>query len=125
MSNPPISQETMMNIVKKGIYYSPATKHYDSQSTNVVCDRCYKTHLDACYGLDIYDLCVSCVNSLRKFISINDLSLLNDPVQTRRMRGTADIDTIDDIKDCLIGSCNPPDSPRTKTLMEQRCYRKF
>lgn len=53
-----------MNIVKHGTYYNPASKHYGSVTTNVVCDRCQRTNLSVCIGWQQSDLCMRCMNDL-------------------------------------------------------------
>lgn len=89
MNNQPLSQETTINIVKNGTYYCPASKHYNNQSLNVVCDRCRKTNLDMCIGLDTYDLCLSCVqdvSSLCNPTTINPPPVFQGPVLTRMIQ---------------------------------------
>lgn len=53
----------LLTVVKKGMYFCPAYKHY-GQKTNVVCDRCNKQNLKACIGYENKDLCLKCVDSL-------------------------------------------------------------
>jgi len=38
-----------INIYLKGNYYSPASSHYNNE-TSVVCDRCNKNDLDKSFG---------------------------------------------------------------------------
>ena len=67
-----IDKETMINICKYGAYYNPASKHYLS-SDNVVCDRCYKNHLDISIGWKSYDLCLKCTEEVN-----NDVNIMNN-----------------------------------------------
>lgn len=113
MNIQPLSQETTINIVKNGVYYCPASKHYNNQSSNIVCDRCRKTHLNVCIGLDTYDLCLSCVQ---------DVSMLCTP----QILYTKDTETVNAIENCLIKAsrpCEPSESVRT--LMEQRLFGNY
>ena len=64
MNNPSLSREKTIQILKNGTYYNPASKHYNFNSTNVVCDRCRKTGLDMCIGFESYDLCLQCVQDV-------------------------------------------------------------
>lgn len=66
MNNPPLSREKTLQIFKHGVYYSPATKHYNTQNSNVVCDRCHTTNLDICIGYETYDICLSCIQEISK-----------------------------------------------------------
>ena len=65
MSQQQIDKETMIKIYKFGSYFNPAHNHYGYE-TNVVCDRCFKSHLSICIGWQTYDLCLSCVNEIDK-----------------------------------------------------------
>lgn len=74
MNNPSLSREKTIQILKNGTYYNPASKHYNGNSTNVVCDRCRKTGLDMCIGYETYDLCLQCIqdtnSQLKKQVTI-------------------------------------------------------
>jgi len=61
--NPSIDKTIILNISKYGTYYNPATSHYidNATITNVICDRCYKDHLNISIGWGAYDLCLSCI----------------------------------------------------------------
>jgi len=67
MNGQPINLETLRLICKDGIYYNPASKHYDILQV-IICDGCNKEHLDICIGFEDYDLCFDCV----KIITSND-----------------------------------------------------
>ncbi len=54
---------SLLNVAKNGTYYNPAYKHY-GYKTNVVCDRCSRSNLSQCIGLDNADLCLKCVEIL-------------------------------------------------------------
>ncbi|ARF11260.1 hypothetical protein Klosneuvirus_1_117 [Klosneuvirus KNV1] len=85
MNNPQLSQEMMINILKNGTYYYPATKHYGINSTNVICDRCKRTNLDVCIGLDTYDLCLSCIQDISKLhsqIIVEPSPVFHGPIMT-------------------------------------------
>jgi hypothetical protein len=60
---------TLEDIVKLGMFYFPAHKHY-GHLTTVNCDRCFASNLPACIGYDKKDLCLDCakiiINSLDK-----------------------------------------------------------
>ena len=154
MNNQPLSRETTINIVKNGTYYFPASKHYNNQSTNVVCDRCRKTNLDTCIGLDNYDLCLSCVQDVSSLCNPTTISpppvfrepilamMMQEQYRTRMLQAqfrpnpppsafnTTDTETVNAIKDSLIssskpcGSCDSCDSS-VKTFMMQSSCRKF
>ena len=52
-------------VVEEGKYYYPAQNHYpELNQGSVNCDRCRKTNLIACIGLDQCDLCLDCVSSI-------------------------------------------------------------
>ena len=61
------------NIVKKGVYYYPAWKHFGLIPTNVACDRCNKNNLIACIGYQDNDLCLDCVENVTKLLHKNNL----------------------------------------------------
>jgi hypothetical protein len=60
---------TYIELVKTGTYYYPAYKHY-GKVCNVVCDRCHKSHIICCIGLNTSDLCLDCVNIVLESIHI-------------------------------------------------------
>ncbi|AYV76023.1 MAG: hypothetical protein Terrestrivirus4_71 [Terrestrivirus sp.] len=66
----------LLTVVKKGMYFCPAYKHY-GQKTNVVCDRCNKQNLKACIGYDNKDLCLKCVDNLLELEQLIPL----DPIE--------------------------------------------
>ena len=51
-------------ICKYGTFYNPASKHYNTENANVVCDKCKKNNLTICIGYQNYDLCLSCVQNI-------------------------------------------------------------
>jgi hypothetical protein len=51
-------------IIDDGIYYYPAWRKYSNEKCIVICDRCNKSNIRACIGLDIFDLCLKCVFDL-------------------------------------------------------------
>ena len=51
------------DIIKRGTYYNPASNHYHLGST-VMCDRCQRSNLSVCVGINNRDLCLSCVQEL-------------------------------------------------------------
>jgi hypothetical protein len=65
------------NIVKLGVYYYPANKHYAGNQISVVCDRCNKSNLVSCIGYKDKDLCLSCADMITQMI-------INTPVIIRR-----------------------------------------
>lgn len=76
MNNLPLSQEMMIKVLRNGTYYFPATKHYNNNATSVICDRCHKSGLDVCIGLDSYDLCLPCIQEISR---IYNPSTVNPP----------------------------------------------
>ena len=61
---PPLSIETLADIIKNGIYYDPAWKHYHA-GIEVICDNCHKINIETCIGLDEYDLCIPCSEQIK------------------------------------------------------------
>lgn len=56
-----LDSNDVKSIIEFGVYYNPSGRHYGQNSTNVVCDRCKKTGLDACMGYGgSLDLCIPC-----------------------------------------------------------------
>lgn len=55
-----IDQENINKLVKYGIYYNPACKHYN-QEGEVICDKCHKRNLTICIGYETFDMCLQCV----------------------------------------------------------------
>lgn len=73
------SQQTLENIVKFGVYYFPADKHYYS-GTIVQCDKCLKSNLRACIGYGNLDLCLNCTDQVESRMSrINPPSIHFNP----------------------------------------------
>ena len=67
MNQQNLSQSTFEQIIKYGVYYNPASKHYASfGESNVACDKCHKSNLNVCIGYQNYDLCVSCVQKINE-----------------------------------------------------------
>ena len=58
------TMDDLMIIAEKGVYYNPATAHYQQADANVTCDRCKMTRLGQCFGSGELDLCVNCVTEL-------------------------------------------------------------
>jgi hypothetical protein len=56
---------SLLKIAMNGTYYNPAYKHYGVK-TNVVCDRCSRSNLNQCIGLDKADLCLKCADELMR-----------------------------------------------------------
>lgn len=56
---------TLEKICEQGTLYNPAGKHYGDIASRVKCDRCYRENIDACYGLENYDVCISCYNDVK------------------------------------------------------------
>ena len=75
MNNPPLDRETMIKVYKNGTYYNPASKRYGPDA-NVVCDRCKKSKLDVCIGLQIYDLCLACVQEINELLKKKPVTTL-------------------------------------------------
>ncbi len=84
MNNQPINRDIMLNIYKNGTYYNPAKKHYGSDATNIVCDRCYKNNLDICIGWLTYDLCLQCIQSINKEITGSKLPEIVEIVKIKK-----------------------------------------
>ena len=55
-SENPIFLDTVIH----GKFFFPAWKHYGNPSTDVRCDRCFKTNLVCCIGYGDKDLCLDC-----------------------------------------------------------------
>lgn len=51
-------------VIDNGTYYYPAWRHYGSNHTDVVCDRCLKHNLTACIGYEEQDLCLRCADEI-------------------------------------------------------------
>ncbi len=60
-----LDDETCSKIVQQGTYYSDSRTRYPGISAVVRCDKCGLCPLSCSIGLDSYDLCLSCVNSIR------------------------------------------------------------
>jgi len=58
-----MNYENMLLVIKHGVYYNPANKHY-SYKGFVTCNRCFKTNLDVCIGFNEYDLCLNCLQEI-------------------------------------------------------------
>jgi hypothetical protein len=74
------------DVRKKGIYYNPANKHYDGKGS-VSCDKCKKDDLTMCIGWKDNDLCLDCVNGIKKVIkkqSIKKHSIKKPKTSTKR-----------------------------------------
>lgn len=63
MDNVCINKGEFMGLIRNGIYYNPATKHYGQEGI-VFCDLCKKQDLSICIGYDSYDLCLQCVQQV-------------------------------------------------------------
>lgn len=62
-------------IVTKGSYYFPASKHYTGESiSGVYCDRCNRDNIPACIGYRRNDLCLECVSDI---IRVNGSKFVN------------------------------------------------
>jgi hypothetical protein len=51
-----------IEIVIHGKFFFPAWKHYNNPTTDVRCDRCFKTNLVSCIGHMDRDLCLNCAD---------------------------------------------------------------
>lgn len=60
MNSSCIDKQKLIEVIKCGVYYNPAYKHY-GQDGIVFCDRCRKQDLSVCIGYEMYDLCLQCV----------------------------------------------------------------
>ena len=49
-----------LNIIKNGKFYFPASAHYNYESSNVQCDRCFRNDLSISIGYMDRDLCLNC-----------------------------------------------------------------
>lgn len=67
MSQAPISDELATMIVTNGKFYFRADDHY-TRGTTVICDRCFASHISACFGVDEFsrklDVCLDCAKFL-------------------------------------------------------------
>lgn len=127
MNNPPLSWEMTINILKNGTFYFPASKHYDNQTVNVVCDRCHKIKLDVCIGYDLYDLCLPCVQEISNqynFSVINPPPVYQElPVMTMMLQ--RQFSPKDDIKTYMMQEQFNPRSFGMCTNMLQSSCRKY
>ena len=75
-----------IEIIKEGIFYEPASKHYNNVSM-VTCDRCYAQNIPVCYGhkSEQYDLCLKCYNHIFKTTFKCYLTNKNPSVDTSQM----------------------------------------
>jgi len=60
-----LDEETCNKIVQQGIYYNDSRTRYPDMAAVVRCDKCGLCPLSCSIGLDSYDLCLPCVNSIR------------------------------------------------------------
>lgn len=60
-----LDDETCSKIVLQGIYYNDSRTRYPDMAAVVRCDKCGICPLSCSIGLDSYDLCLPCVNSIR------------------------------------------------------------
>jgi hypothetical protein len=58
------TQDKINYTLKFGTYYNPASRHYGSNASNVICDNCRKENLKACIGWENCDLCMQCIDRL-------------------------------------------------------------
>lgn len=124
MNNPPLSQEMTINILKNGTYYFPATKHYNNNSTSVICDRCRKSNLNACIGLDSYDMCLSCIQDISSLYSPTTRippSVFHGPIMTMMLQ--KQFNPRDDVKTYMMQEQFNPGSVCTNML--QGSCRKY
>lgn len=65
-----LCDNTIEKIYKSGQYYNPAVSHYWEQgylitdNTIISCDKCHRTSLDVCIGLEDFDLCLECITKI-------------------------------------------------------------
>ena len=52
-------------LLEKGIFYSPANKHYDNKGV-VDCDRCKRKNIKMCIGDNKNDICMSCIHDIER-----------------------------------------------------------
>ena len=65
--------QDMLNVVKFGTFYNPASNHY-ANSLKVVCDRCKHNGLITCVGWQRFDLCLKCVEEVTTLDKTKDVS---------------------------------------------------
>lgn len=74
------------DVVRLGKFYYPATSHYGTQSTTVVCDRCQRTNLVSCIGYGEMDLCLPCAHQVAEIHGPDAVpDLVPGPVPERRL----------------------------------------
>lgn len=127
MNNLPLSQDMMVKILKNGTYYFPATKHYNNNSTSVLCDRCRRTDLNMCIGLDTYDLCLPCIQDVSHIyspVTVNPPPVFHGPIMTMMLQGQ--FNPGDDVKTFMKQEqFNPRDDVKTYMMQEQFNPRSF
>jgi hypothetical protein len=117
MNNQPISKEIMIDICKYGIYYYPATKHYENGG-QVSCDRCFKNYIDMSIGWKNYDLCLPCVNEINEQLK----NRFNTKIMTNMMQNQFDLNSSDDNKIKTKMLQNQFNSTEIKTKMQQNQF---
>lgn len=58
------NREEILYTTKYGIYYNPASSHYNKPLVNVICDNCHKENLKSCIGYGNCDICLSCTDKI-------------------------------------------------------------
>ena len=133
--NQPLDRDTMIKVYKYGTYYNPASKHYGGEeTTNVVCDRCYKDHLDVCIGWQTHDMCLQCIHEISRELKKTKTPYFppNPPSRTGPEMWPSDLPPI---HTAGPGTCWPSSGhwcttqehsrgqPQTKTYMEQSQFQ--
>ena len=78
-----LTDSDLLNICKLGKYYYPASNHYGTKETSVVCDRCHREDLKACIGYQNHDLCLNCS---AKIIELGDTKIFPiEPINPKRI----------------------------------------
>lgn len=61
-----MSASAINRALTEGKFYYPASLHYKGSqmgdSVCVTCDRCYKSDIPACIGIDTLDFCLPCID---------------------------------------------------------------
>ena len=62
-----ISNSEAFDIISNGTFYFPAYKHYGAIPQSIKCNMCNSSTLSS-IGFQNFDLCLSCVDSITKYI---------------------------------------------------------
>lgn len=74
------------DIVLKGKQFMSAMERYGSDM-QIICDRCQNSPITQGYGLNSYDMCLPCVNKVKKIMQVVDdeHSKINKDINCTRM----------------------------------------